>query len=42
MQNLFGKIAGALPDECFDMLVETDAVRIERIVSKGHVSPATV
>lgn len=40
MQNLFADIPRALPEERFDTLIETGAVRIERIVSKGHASPA--
>lgn len=39
MQNLFADIPAALPDERFDTLIETGAVHIERIVSKGHASP---
>lgn len=40
MQNLFADIPRALPEERFDTLIETGAVRIQRIVSKGHASPA--
>ena len=40
MQNLFADIPRALPEERFDTLIETGVVRIERIVSKGHASPA--
>ena len=41
MQNLFADIPAELPAELFDTLFESPAVQIERIVSKGHVSPAT-
>jgi cupin 2 domain-containing protein len=40
MQNLFDNIPEALPEEQFDTLIETGAVRIERIVSQGHTAPA--
>jgi cupin 2 domain-containing protein len=40
MQNLFANIPADLPEERFDTLVATGAVHIERIVSKGHASPA--
>ena len=39
MQNLFADIPVDLPDECFETLVKTGAVHIERIVSRGHASP---
>jgi cupin 2 domain-containing protein len=39
MQNLIANIPADLPDERFDTLVESGAVTIERIVSKGHASP---
>jgi cupin 2 domain-containing protein len=38
MQNLFDNIPEALPEEQFDTLIETGAVRIERIVSQGHTA----
>ncbi len=37
--NLFDKIPTNLEHEVFEKLVESDNVRIERIVSKGHTSP---
>lgn len=40
MNNLFLDIPSDLPAELFDILVESDAVRIERIVSRGHATPA--
>jgi len=39
MQNLFTDIPAQLLAELFDTLVESPAVQIERIVSKGHASP---
>ena len=39
MQNLFADIPADSPDECFETLVKTRAVHIERIVSRGHASP---
>lgn len=41
MSNIFSDIPDELPQELFDCLVEGEHVRIERIVSKGHASPAT-
>lgn len=40
MRNLLKNIPQDLPAERFETLVETDCVRIERILSKGHASPA--
>lgn len=37
--NLFSGIPAELPQELIDELVVQPSVRIERIVSKGHVSP---
>jgi cupin 2 domain-containing protein len=39
--NLFESIPGKLSEELFSELVRAGNVRIERIVSKGHSSPAT-
>ena len=39
MKNLFENIPTDLPEEHFQALVHSDSVRIERIVSRGHVSP---
>ena len=39
-KNVFEDIPQALADEVFDRIIETDTVKIERIVSKGHTSPA--
>ncbi|MGM0517827.1 MAG: cupin domain-containing protein [Pseudomonadota bacterium] len=39
--NLLSDLPAQLPEECFDTLVEADNVTIERIVSRGHTSPAS-
>ena len=39
MDNLFLEIPDDLPVELFTPLVDSDAVRIERIVSRGHATP---
>jgi cupin 2 domain-containing protein len=39
VRNLFDGIGGALPRERFDELLRTQGFRIERIVSRGQVSP---
>lgn len=41
MPNLFEAIPENLSDEVFEQLAVGGAVRIERIVSKGHSSPAS-
>lgn len=41
MNNLFSEIPTELPVELFEVLVAGNGVRIERIVSKGHSSPAS-
>jgi cupin 2 domain-containing protein len=40
MSNLFGDLPASLPEELVEILVERPHVRIERIVSTGHASPA--
>lgn len=40
MSNLFDGLPRALPAERVDVLVETPAFRLERIVSTGHATPA--
>lgn len=37
--NLFTDVPANLPDELLTTLLETSNVRIERIVSQGHISP---
>ena len=39
MKSLLRDLPDSLPEEWFETLVETDAVRIERIVSRGHATP---
>ena len=38
--NLFSGIPDNLNDEVFESLVQVDNLKIERIISKGHTSPA--
>lgn len=38
-RNLFADFPAELPQELFETLAASDAVRIERIVSHGHSSP---
>ena len=38
-QNIFAAIPARLPEELVEVLLATEQVRIERIVSAGHVSP---
>ena len=40
MSNLFGNIPPHIDGEFFETLVSSQDVRVERIVSKGHASPA--
>lgn len=40
MKNLFADLPRALIDERFDFLVDSGRVRLERIVSTGHVTSA--
>jgi cupin 2 domain-containing protein len=39
MANIFANIPKELATELFENIVENDALQIERIVSKGHISP---
>ena len=39
-RNLFDQVPEGLPEELFTLLAESDGVKIERIVSDGHASPA--
>ena len=39
MNNLFSSLPTNLPQELTEVLAENKHVRIERIVSHGHVSP---
>ncbi len=36
--NIFGNLPDDIPEEIFQTLVQTQQVRIERILSKGHTS----
>ena len=40
MPNLYSDLPGALPNELTETLVRAKHIRIERIVSQGHASPA--
>ncbi|MDI5985519.1 cupin domain-containing protein [Halomonas sp. M4R5S39] len=40
MKNLFASIPDDLDDELFEEIVRGETVRVERIVSRGHSSPA--
>jgi cupin 2 domain-containing protein len=37
--NIFSDIPPQLPEELFDCILKQDNIRIERIVSRGHVTP---
>lgn len=39
--NIFESIPDKFDNEVFDLLVQNNKLRIERIISKGHVSPET-
>lgn len=39
MDNLLSAIPADIPEELFATLARSDAVHIERIVSRGHVTP---
>jgi cupin 2 domain-containing protein len=39
MDNLFEEIPVHLPEELLQTLLRTHAIRIERIVSRGHTTP---
>jgi len=40
-ENIFAAIPETLDDEFIELLGQNENVRIERIVSRGHTSPAT-
>ena len=40
-KNIFSAIPAKLEKEIFEILVSSPAITIERIISKGHRSPAT-
>ena len=39
--NIFESIPGNLDAESVDLITQNEKVKIERIISKGHTSPAT-
>ena len=39
LESLFANIPADLPNELIETLVENNSIRIERIVSHGHISP---
>lgn len=39
MKNIFKNIPENLPEELIEIILETDCIKIERIVSMGHSSP---
>jgi cupin 2 domain-containing protein len=39
MKNLLQNIPDHIPKELFETLFQSDAIHIERIISKGHSSP---
>lgn len=41
MANIFNDIPSDLPNEIFEDIIVTEKLRIERIVSKGQISPDT-
>jgi cupin 2 domain-containing protein len=41
IENIFSGLSCGLDVEAFDEIVRSNAVRIERILSKGHTSPET-
>ena len=40
-ENIFESIPENLDDEITDSLIQNGKIKIERIISKGHTSPAT-
>ena len=41
LANIFSNIPAEIPNEIFEDIITTEKLRVERIVSKGHVSPNT-
>ncbi|QTA84610.1 cupin domain-containing protein [Desulfonema magnum] len=39
-KNIFSEIPKHIPDEVFEEIIKTGHCKIERIISKGHSSPA--
>jgi len=38
--NIFNNIPDQLPEELFECIFKRDDVHVERIISKGHITPA--
>ncbi len=38
-RNFFSAIQKEIPDEIVETIIQSETVRIERIISKGHTSP---
>ncbi len=38
-KNIFNNIPSNIPEEIIETLVDSDKIKVERIISKGHVSP---
>ena len=41
ISNIFELVPADISDELFETIVSSENVRIERIISKGHASPAS-
>ena len=39
--NIFESIPNSLKEESFDLLTQGNGIKVERIISKGHISPAS-
>lgn len=39
MKNIFSDVPTNLPSEIFEDIISTEAMRIERIISDGHITP---
>ncbi len=40
VRNLYADLPRSLPEEVFEEILRSDHLRIERIVSRGHTTPA--
>ena len=38
-KNIFDNIPSNIPEEIIETLIDSDGIKVERIISKGHVSP---
>jgi cupin 2 domain-containing protein len=38
--NIFGNLPDSLNDEIFESILKSDTCKVERIISKGHSTPA--